>query len=77
MKKIAGRYAKSETQIALRWLIEQDNVVAIPRSSNEQRLSANLEVFDFSLSQEEHEIIGTMSHPSRRFVDWHYSPVWD
>ncbi len=77
LKQIARRYAKSEAQIALRWLIEQDNVIAIPRSSSEQRLSANLEVFDFSLSEEDNEVIGTLSNPSRRFMDWHYSPAWD
>lgn len=77
LKNIGARYAKSEAQVALRWLIEQENVIAIPRSSSEQRLASNLEVFDFWLSDEDKAAIDALHHPSRRFVDWKYSPKWD
>lgn len=77
LKEIAERYSKTEAQVALRYLIEQENVIAIPRSSSEARLASNLEVFDFWLSEEEKQSIARLNEPSRRFVDWKYSPVWD
>ena len=77
LKRIGWKYTKSEAQVALGWLIAQDNVVAIPRSSNEKRLADNLEVFDFLLTEEDNQAIGALSNPSHRLTDWHYSPVWD
>lgn len=77
LKEIGERYSKTEAQVALRYLIEQDHVIAIPRSSSVERLMTNLEVFDFWLSDEEKRSIAALNEPSRRFVDWKYSPVWD
>lgn len=34
LDEVAEKYGKSQTQVALNWLISQDNVVAIPKSSN-------------------------------------------
>ena len=48
IKKIAEGYEKSLSQIILRWLTEKD-IVVIPRSSSEEHLRANLDVFDWRL----------------------------
>ena len=40
-------------QVALRWLIQQQNVIAIPKSADADRQRSNLDVFGFDLSQEE------------------------
>ena len=52
LNKIARERGRTVAQIALRWLIQQ-NVAAIPRSSNAGRIAANLNVFDFTLSGDE------------------------
>ena len=46
----ARRAARRIAQIALRWLMQQ-NVAAIPRSSNPQRIADNFDVFDFTLER--------------------------
>lgn len=48
LTKIGQRYHKTPAQVAIRWLIQR-GVVAIPKSTHEQRLQENLEVFDFEL----------------------------
>lgn len=53
LKKIGGRYNKNEFQITLRWLIQQDNVVAIPKASSRKHLEENIGIFDFELNKEE------------------------
>ena len=39
--------------MALRWLIQQEKVAAIPKATSEEHLRGNLDVFDFELSGEE------------------------
>jgi len=54
---IGARHDKSAAQVALRWLVQQDGVVAIPKATGRDHLAANLEIFDFSLSEAEMEQI--------------------
>ena len=51
--EIGEAYGKSPTQVALRWLIQQDYVAAIPKATSEDHLKSNFDVFDFELSDEE------------------------
>lgn len=48
LKKVADNHEKSLAQIILRWLI-QKGIVVIPRSSSEEHLKANLDIFDWNL----------------------------
>ncbi len=57
LEEIGRRHGKSALQVALRWLIEQEKVVAIPKASSEAHQRHNLDVFDFSLSEEERAAI--------------------
>ncbi|PSQ19832.1 hypothetical protein BRD00_00885 [Halobacteriales archaeon QS_8_69_26] len=59
------RYDKTAAQVALRWLVGQANVVAIPRSSSREHLAQNLAVFDFELTDDERERIHDLSGPLR------------
>lgn len=54
---IGERYGKSAPQVALRWLIQQPMVAAIPKASSRDHLAANLDVFDFELTDTEMEQI--------------------
>jgi 2,5-diketo-D-gluconate reductase B len=53
LRKIGEAHGKSPAQVALRWLIQQENVAAIPKARSEDHLKNNLDVFDFQLSDEE------------------------
>ncbi|PFG12163.1 aldo/keto reductase [Bacillus sp. es.036] len=49
---IAEKYNKSVAQVILRWDL-QHNVITIPKSMNEKRIEANIDLFDFELTSEE------------------------
>jgi len=53
LASIGDRHDKSAAQVALRWLVQQENVVAIPRSASRDHLADNLDVFDFELTDAE------------------------
>jgi diketogulonate reductase-like aldo/keto reductase len=55
LREIGDRYDKSAAQVALRWLVQQDGVAAIPKASSRAHLQANRDVFDFALTDEEME----------------------
>jgi 2,5-diketo-D-gluconate reductase B len=55
LREIGRAYDKTPAQVALRWLIQQEKVVAIPKAASEDHLRSNFEVFDFELSNEEME----------------------
>lgn len=59
LKAIGGKYDKSVAQTALRFLIQR-GVVVIPKSTHQNRMEENLNVFDFTLSAEDMEAIETL-----------------
>ncbi len=73
---IAERHGKSVAQIALRWLIQQDGVAAIPRSSKRGHIAANFALFDFALSEAEMAEIGKL-RGGGRVVSPGFAPKWD
>ena len=78
LARIGERHGKTPGQVALRWLIQQDGVAAIPRSSRETNAQADLEIFDFELSEAEMAEIFALAHPGGREVDFPgYAPEWD
>jgi 2,5-diketo-D-gluconate reductase B len=54
---IGEAHGKTSAQVALRWLIQQEKVAAIPKATSEDHLQSNLDLFDFELSSEEMERI--------------------
>ena len=77
LDSIGKKYGKSEVQISLRWLIEQEGVIVIPRTSKPARLATNMEIFDFWLSEEESVQIDALRTPEGRLVDPSWAPQWD
>jgi diketogulonate reductase-like aldo/keto reductase len=57
LAEIGDAHDRSAAQVALRWLLQQDGVVAIPKATGRPHLEANLAVFDFELSPGEMEHI--------------------
>jgi 2,5-diketo-D-gluconate reductase B len=78
LANIAARKGRPIAQIALRWLVQQGNIIPIPRSSNPARMAENLGVFDFALSEEEMKRIATLKRPDGRIADpAGRAPAWD
>lgn len=65
---IGKKYGKSGPQIIIRWLLEK-NVIIFPKSLEEFMLKENSEVFDFSLTIEEHEWIDSLNENKRTGPD--------
>jgi 2,5-diketo-D-gluconate reductase B len=59
---IGEAHGKTPVQVALRWLIQQEKVAAIPKATSEDHLKGNLDVFNFELSNEEMERISELRH---------------
>jgi len=76
LARIGRAHGKSPAQICLRWLMQQ-NVVAIPRTSKIERLSENLDVFDFTLSEQDMADLFAMASPDGRMTSFAFAPKWD
>jgi diketogulonate reductase-like aldo/keto reductase len=73
---IGKAHGKSPAQVCLRWLVQQ-NASAIPRTSKLERLSENLEIFDFELSEAEMRQISERGSREGRLTDYGFAPKWD
>ena len=60
MLELSEKYNKSIAQITLRWHI-QNGVIPIPKSSNEERIKSNIDIFDFNLSSEDMKRIDSLN----------------
>lgn len=73
----ARAHGRTESQIILRWHVQQPGVVAVPRSVNPARIAENLDVFDFALTDTEMSAISALARPDGRMVKPVWSPEWD
>jgi 2,5-diketo-D-gluconate reductase B len=76
LNALGRKYGKSAGQVTLRWLIQQDAVGAIPRSSRPENMRANLDIFDFELSPEDMAAIHGLAS-GKRYSDFDWAPAWD
>lgn len=53
LQAIGETYGKTPAQVSLRWLIQQENVSAIPKAASREHREENLDIFDFELTDEE------------------------
>jgi 2,5-diketo-D-gluconate reductase B len=60
LSEIGEVHGKSPGQVALRWLIEQPNVTAVPKAAGHERRAENLDVFDFELTDADRERIAAL-----------------
>ena len=78
LMEIAQARGKTIAQVVLRWLVQQGNIVPIPRSSNPERIAQNLDIFDFRLSDEEMRRIHMLARPDGRIANpAGRAPAWD
>jgi diketogulonate reductase-like aldo/keto reductase len=76
--EIAKARGKTHAQICLRWLIQQPMVAAVPRALEEVHIAEDLDVFDFSLSDDEMRRISALRSRNIRIADPpERAPKWD
>ncbi|TKT79036.1 aldo/keto reductase [Aquamicrobium sp. LC103] len=73
----AKAHDKTPGQVVLRWHVQQEGVVAIPRTTRKERLVENASIFDFALTAQEMAAISALARPGGRICDFDFSPVWD
>ena len=68
LARIGGKYGKSVAQVALRWLVQR-GVIIIPKSTHTERMRQNIDIFDFSLSDEDMAAIAALDTGRSLFFD--------
>jgi diketogulonate reductase-like aldo/keto reductase len=63
LRSIGDRYGKSAAQVSIRWLIQQENVVTIPKAATPKHIEANIDVFDFELTDRDMRRIRKLEPP--------------
>lgn len=72
LEKIAKKHNKSVAQVIIRYFVEQ-NIVVLAKSTKQERMKENLDVFDFTLDLTDKEEIAALDLKESQFVD-HASP---
>ncbi len=70
LAEIGAHYNKSVAQVALRWLIQR-GVIIIPKSTHIERMRQNLDIFDFTLTDDEMGAIALLDTGKSLFFDHH------
>ena len=65
---IAERLGKTTAQVVLRWLLQRD-IVVLAKSTHEERMRQNLDVFDFELAAEDVAAIEALDTGHGTFID--------
>lgn len=73
LTEIGKKYNKSVAQVIVRWLVEQD-IVVLAKSVKPERMAENLDVFDFSLTDEDKAAIATLNEGESQFFS-HADPA--
>jgi diketogulonate reductase-like aldo/keto reductase len=75
---IAQAHGKTVAQFALRWLVQQPNVAAVPRALTEAHIAEDIDIFDFALSEEEMRRVSALRAKKVRIADPpERAPKWD
>lgn len=69
VRAIGERYGKSNAQVGLRFLYQQD-IVIIPKSTHIERMKENLDILDFELTQEEMDLLSGLDLDQTMFGWW-------
>jgi 2,5-diketo-D-gluconate reductase B len=73
---IGEKHGASAAQVALKWLLDQDGVSAIPKASRKESQQANLDALNIGLDDEDRQAIAGLPK-DRRCVNPGFAPAWD
>lgn len=78
LKDIGAHHGKTAAQVALRWAVQQSDVIALSKTATDSRLKENFDIFDFALTPKEMQEIHALAKPDGRIVSpGHLAPEWD
>ena len=69
LAEIGAKYGKTVGQVILRALLQQD-VIVIPKTTHRERMRENIDVFDFTLTDEDMAVFATLDDPA-------FKPIFD
>lgn len=61
IRELAQKYGKTPAQIAINWLIAQENVVTIPKSANKDHIDENLDALKFEMEEDDLVVIDSIA----------------
>ncbi|AXQ78492.1 aldo/keto reductase [Streptococcus chenjunshii] len=70
---VGEKYGKTAAQVALRWNLDR-GVIVLPKSVHKDRIEANIDVFDFTLSEEDHAKIAALDMGHSEIINY-YDPA--
>ena len=73
---IGRKHGASAAQVALKWLLDQDGVAAIPKASRAESQQANLDALNVGLDDEDRQAIAGLPK-NQRCVNPGFAPAWD
>jgi 2,5-diketo-D-gluconate reductase B len=73
---IGRKHGASAAQVALKWLLDQDGVTAIPKASRKESQQANLDALKLKLDDADRKAIAALPK-DKRFVNPGFAPAWD
>jgi 2,5-diketo-D-gluconate reductase B len=73
---IGRKHNASAAQVALKWLLDQDGVAAIPKASRAESQQANLDALKVTLDDEDRKVIAALPK-NKRCVSPGFAPAWD
>ncbi len=76
LQAIARKHGATPAQVALKWLLDQDGVGAIPKASRAESQQANLDALKITLDDTDRAVIA-MLPKTNRFVNPGWAPAWD
>ena len=76
LARIAARHGATPAQVALKWLLDQDSVAAIPKAGRVESQRDNLAALNLVLDDADRAAIAALPK-DQRFVNPPFAPVWD
>ena len=76
LARIGKKHNASAAQVALKWLLDQDGVAAIPKASRAESQQANLDALKLNLDDADRHVIAALPK-DKRCVNPGYAPAWD
>jgi 2,5-diketo-D-gluconate reductase B len=76
LTRIAEKHGVSAAQVALKWLLDQDGVAAIPKAERAESQIANMKALDLALDDEDRAVIAALPK-DQRMVNPGFGPKWD
>jgi 2,5-diketo-D-gluconate reductase B len=73
---IGKKHGASAAQVALKWLLDQDGVAAIPKAKGAESQKANLDALKLTLDDADRKAIAALPK-NQRFVNPGFAPAWD